>query len=317
MRNEIKQQRLVEKLNLELGPELLSYLSDPNVIEIMLNPDGKVWLDIKNQGMIPSKTAIDFATAHQLLGSIAEITGTCINETNPRIETRLPFTSYRFAGIIPPNVKAPSFTIRKQCDQIFTLADYIEQGGISCKSVGLLRRLIKNKKTVLIAGGPGTGKTTFANAILREMFEQGFYSQRFILIEDTQELQCQAPNTVNFRTSDILSYDDLLATSLRFRPDVICVGECRGKEMLTLLKAWNTGTRGGIATIHANSAESALIRVKDLANESGVTVSPHLICESIQVIVAMDFDQQFGRRVKEIKLLRGYKDGQYVFEDLC
>jgi type IV secretion system protein VirB11 len=195
---------------------------------------------------------------------------------------------------------------------VFSFEDYLNQKVMTPLQVEIIRGSILTQESIIIAGGPGTGKTTFANTLLAEMFRLGSPHQRFILIEDIKELHCPAPNKVPMKTSDLIDHEHLLKVTLRKSPNKIIVGECRGKEMMMLLKAWNTGARGGLATIHANSAESALLRIYDMAVESGVVPSPYLICESINLIIALDFTNGNQRQVKEIVQVLGYKEGKYV-----
>lgn len=306
-----KVRRLKEKLHSELGAELLSYLSDPAILEIMLNPDGRIWIEHKTLGLCATLDEMSPIVARQLLGTIADFSGSVINEAEPILETILPFTRYRFQGLIPPVVSAPCFAIRKFSAIHFSLQDYIDQDRLTLEQGEFIREAITLEDSILIAGGPGSGKTTFANALLNEMVLLGNANQRFVIIEDTPELRCLAANTVFLKTSATCDHSQLLRATLRLRPNKICLGECRGKEMLTLLKAWNTGTPGGLTTIHSNSAESALIRVVEMAEESGSAVSPYFICESIQLIVSMA-----DRRIREIKRLVGYQEDRYVFETI-
>jgi type IV secretion system protein VirB11 len=148
------------------------------------------------------------------------------------------------------------------------------------------------------------------------MIKLGSPNQRFLLIEDTRELQCNAKNHVALKTTPQVNFQQLLRVALRSRPDKICMGECRGAEMLVLLKAWNTGTPGGIATVHANSAEAALVRVTEMIEEAGSLPQPRLVCESIQVIVAIAFHPEKGRLVQDVLQVTGFANGHYQFSSL-
>lgn len=312
MKNTIKEQRLEAKFQSELGSSITSYLLNDAIVDIMLNPDGRLWVRDKIQGFLDTNENMDPLHAHQLIGSIADHSWLVVNESNALLETELPIYKYRFVGLVPPLVISPCFTIRKSASLLFSLDDYIEQKIVTDRQAQIIRAAINANDTILIAGGPGTGKTTFANALLHEMVQLGNPNQRFILIEDTRELQCSAPNTVPIKTNALHDYDRLLNTTLRKSPERIILGECRGKEIITLLNAWNTGTKGGLTTIHSNSAKSALLRVSEMAKESGDSVSPRFICESINMIVSIGFDKDHKRLVKEIVQVVDYKDGEYV-----
>jgi type IV secretion system protein VirB11 len=311
-----KADRLLEKLKREFGAYVLQALDDPEVIEIMLNPDGRIWIDHRARGMFDSGHTMTPVQAFNLIGTVASLRGTLINEEKPILETELPLDGSRFEAMIPEVVTAPSFCIRKKALRVYTLDDYIENGILSAPRAAIIRRAIENRHSILIAGGPGTGKTTLANAVLNEMVELGDPQQRFVILEDTRELQCKAPNTLSLKTTDYVDYRMLLRATLRSRPDKICMGECRGAETLTLLKAWNTGTPGGLATVHANSAQAALMRLSAMIEEAGVVAQPSLINESIDVIVSIAFHPDKGRIVNDVLRVIGFDGSQYQFETL-
>jgi type IV secretion system protein VirB11 len=172
-----------------------------------------------------------------------------------------------------------------------------------------LKKAVIDRKNILVAGGTSSGKTTLANALLAEVAQQ---DERVILIEDTRELQCTAPDCVALRTkAGVVSLADLVRSTLRLRPDRIIVGEVRGPEALDMLKAWNTGHPGGIATVHANSAESALYRLEQLIQEVVTTVPRRLIAEAIDTIVFIS-GRGIARRIETITQLDGLDpDGNY------
>ncbi len=167
---------------------------------------------------------------------------------------------------------------------------------------GLLRAAVRERKNILVAGGTSTGKTTLVNALLAEVATSG---DRIVLIEDTRELQCAAPNLVALRAKDgAASLSDLVRSALRLRPDRIPIGEVRGAEALDLLKAWGTGHPGGIGTIHAGTGVGALRRLEQLIQEAVITVPRALIAETINVVAVLT-GRGSQRRLAELVQVTG------------
>jgi P-type conjugative transfer ATPase TrbB len=215
----------------------------------------------------------------------------------------------RFEGLLPPVSVSPCFSIRKPARKIYGLEDYVRDRIMTEAQAGALRQAVTEHRNILVAGGTSSGKTTLANALLAEIAR---LDERVILIEDTRELQCSAPDCVALRTkAGVVSLADLVRSTLRLRPDRIIVGEVRGAEALDMLKAWNTGHPGGIATVHANSAESALYRLEQLIQEVVTTVPRRLIAEAINTIVFIG-GRGVARRIETISKLDGLDaDGNY------
>jgi len=222
----------------------------------------------------------------------------------------LPETGERFEGLLPPVVAAPCFAIRKPAVAVFTLNDYVAAGITTSDQAEALRTAVAARKNILVAGGTSTGKTTLTNALLAEVAKT---ADRVVLIEDTRELQCLAPNLVALRTKDgVVSLSDLVRSSLRLRPDRIPIGEVRGAEALDLLKAWGTGHPGGVGTIHAGSALGALRRLEQLIQEAVVTVPRALIAETIDVVAVLS-GRGRERRLTELMCVTGLGPaGDYV-----
>ena len=216
---------------------------------------------------------------------VAHHVGAEVHPGSPRVSAELPETGERFEGLLPPVVAAPAFAIRKPAVAVFTLDDYVAAGIMRAGQAETLRAAVADRRNILVAGGTSTGKTTLTNALLAEVAKT---ADRVVLIEDTRELQCKAPNLVALRTKDgVASLSDLVRSSLRLRPDRIPIGEVRGAEALDLLKAWGTGHPGGVGTIHAGSALGALRRMEQLIQEAVVTVPRALIAETIQFIAVL------------------------------
>lgn len=308
--------RLEEKLRRELGSDIIAALYNKDIVEIMLNPDGKLWFDILGGGMIDSGHVISRPQAENLLGTIAAICGVVVNNHSPILEVELPFDGSRFTGIVPPIVSSPTFTIRKKPSVVFTLSDYLKHGIINSKQKKAIQRAVKYKQNILVIGGTGSGKTTLVNAILHEL-SLASPNDRLVLIEDTVELKSSLINTIEMRTSQDIDILKALRTSLRMRPCRIIIGEIRGFEANGLIKAWNTGHHGGISTIHANSASAGLTRLEQLIHEAGINPIREVIAETINMLIYIErINQAPYRQVKEIKIVEGYTNEKYQLKSI-
>ena len=289
-------------LRTALGPAIARYLEDPSIVEVMLNPDGRLWVDRLKEGLVATDDILIPADGERIVRLVAHHVGAEVHAGSPRVSAELPETGERFEGLLPPVVAAATFAIRKPAVAVFTLSDYVAAGIMTQDQAEVLRLAVEKRKNILVAGGTSTGKTTLTNALLAEVAKT---SDRVVLIEDTRELQCAAPNLVALRTKDgVASLSDLVKSSLRLRPDRIPVGEVRGAEALDLLKAWGTGHPGGIGTIHANTAIGALRRLDQLVQEAVVTVPRALIAETIDIIAVLS-GRGAARRLVEIALVDG------------
>lgn len=243
--NEETLRRNMEKLRHELGSVICTALDDKEVIEIMVNPDGYIWLDRLSLGMENTGKKITHERLLAALGTIAAMLRTELNKHSPILEGELPLDGSRVEGVIPPVVKAASVSIRKHSSAVFPIERYIEEGRISQTGWDYLQDAIETRKNILIAGGTGSGKTTFVNAIL-DALSRLRGDDRVLILEDTVELQCKMQNVFEMRTDakSNTTMQKLVKASLRLRPDRIIVGEVRGGEALDLLKSWNTGHPG-------------------------------------------------------------------------
>lgn len=277
--------RGVRMLRSALGEEIAGWLEDPTVVEVMLNPDGRIWLDRLSEGLSDTGTHISPTDGERIIRLVAHHVGAEVHGASPRISAELPGSGERFEGLLPPIVAAPTFAIRKPAVAVFTLENYVASGNMTSHAAQLLRDGVVGRANILVAGGTSTGKTTLTNALLAEVAKS---SDRVVLIEDTRELQCLTPNMVALRTKDgIATLSDLVRSSLRLRPDRIPIGEVRGAEALDLLKAWGTGHPGGIGTIHAGSAMGAIRRLEQLIQEAVVTVPRALIADTIDLVAVL------------------------------
>jgi P-type conjugative transfer ATPase TrbB len=272
-------------LRTALGPAIAAFLEDPAIVEVMLNPDGRLWIDRLSTGLADTGERLSAADGERIVRLVAHHVGAEVHAGAPRVSAELPETGERFEGLLPPVVAAPAFAIRKPAVAVFTLDDYAAAGIMTLAQAAVVRRAVAERRNILVAGGTSTGKTTLTNALLAEVAKT---ADRVVLIEDTRELQCQAPNLVALRTKDgVVSLSDLVRSSLRLRPDRIPIGEVRGAEALDLLKAWGTGHPGGIGTIHAGTGIGALRRLEQLIQEAVITVPRALIAETINVVAVL------------------------------
>ena len=301
-------------LRTALGSAIADWLDDPAVIEVMLNPDGRLWIDRLGEGISETGMMMSAADGERIIRLVAHHVGAEVHGAAPRVSAELPDGGERFEGLLPPVVAAPSFAIRKPAVAVFTLGDYVAAGIMSAGEAELLARAVADRRNILIAGGTSTGKTTLTNALLAEVAKT---QDRVVLIEDTRELQCAAPNLVALRTKDgVASLSDLVRSALRLRPDRIPIGEVRGAEALDLLKAWGTGHPGGVGTIHAGTALGTLRRLEQLIQETVVTVPRALIAETINVIAVLVRDGT-GRRLSELVRVDGLSaSGDYALSPL-
>ncbi|MBF0864317.1 MAG: P-type conjugative transfer ATPase TrbB [Gluconobacter potus] len=299
--NSESQLRGISMLRTAMGPAIALHLADPAVVEVMLNPDGRLWIDRLSEGLSDTGETVTPADAERIVRLVAHHVGAEVHDAAPRVSAELP-TGERFEGLLPPVVMAPSFAIRKPAVAVFTLDDYVEAGIMTEGQAAYLRCAVAERKNILVAGGTSTGKTTLVNALLAEVAKT---DDRVVLIEDTRELQCAAPNLVSLRTRDgIVTLSELVRSALRLRPDRIPIGEVRGPEALDLLKAWGTGHPGGIGTLHAGTAIGALHRMEQLIQEIVVTVPRALIAETIDVIAALS-GRGTQRRLSELGTVDG------------
>jgi type IV secretion system protein TrbB len=289
-------------LRTAFGPAIARFLEDPGIIEVMLNPDGRLWIDRLSSGLADTGERLSAPDGERIVRLVAHHVGAEVHAGAPRVSAELPETGERFEGLLPPVVAAPAFAIRKPAVAVFTLDDYVATGIMNREQAEALRASVGIRKNILVAGGTSSGKTTLTNALLAEVAKT---SDRVVLIEDTRELQCMAPNLVALRTRDgVISLSDLVRSSLRLRPDRIPIGEVRGAEALDLLKAWGTGHPGGVGTIHAGTALGALRRLEQLIQEAVVTVPRALIAETINVIAVLS-GRGADRRLAELASVAG------------
>ena len=276
----------------------------------MLNPDGKIWFERVGEGMVYSGVDLSPENALRVIMLAASSVEKFCTEAHPSLAAVLPKGGERFQAVIPPASEQPFFVIRKKALQIFTLDDYVEKGTMSLAQCQVLKKAVIDRHNILVVGGTGTGKTTFANALLQEMSKT---NHRILTIEDTKELQCSAENYVSlFVKEPEYTIKMAVKDALRLRPDRIIVGEVRDGSALDLLKAWNTGHNGGIATVHANSASEGLSRIEQLIGEAAANIPYQLIADAINIVVHIIRTPE-GRKIEKIAKVQGLgSNGKYI-----
>ncbi|HCE7385941.1 TPA: P-type conjugative transfer ATPase TrbB, partial [Pseudomonas aeruginosa] len=260
--------RRIQMLRTAMGPLIAAALEDPDVVEVMLNPDRTLWVDRLSSGRAPMDVELSEADGERIIRLVAAHVGAEVHRGQPLLSAELPETGERFEGILPPAAPGPAFALRKRAIGVIPLERYVVDGMMTVSQAGFLVRAVRERQNVLIAGATSSGKTTLANALLAEIAATG---DRVLVLEDTVELQCVARDHVPLRTrAGVVSMTELVRSSMRLRPDRVVVGEVRGAEALDLIKVWGTGHPGGIATIHAGSALGALLRLEQLILEVAV-----------------------------------------------
>ncbi len=293
-------QRRRDSFTFALGETVARALADPEVVEIMANPDGGLWQARRTGGRSRIGT-MDGHAAETVIRLMAAAMAETVSHEQPFVAGALPQSGERFQGILPPVVTGPTFTIRKHAPTVYPLARLVADGVITEGQRRQIATALQARRNVLIAGAAGSGKTTFANACLAEPC---FVNDRVVILEDTRELRCSAPDCVPLLTRPApnpITLRDLVQRTLRLAPDRIVIGEVRGGEALEMLKAWNTG-HSGLGTIHANSCLDVLGRLEDLVRESASGVPRRTVVQAVGLIVFIERGpyNAVGRRVTQI-----------------
>ena len=297
---EVKERRL-EILEQSLGRHIMRYMHDDNVTEVLVNPDGKLWIDTFDHGFENTGIVMNPDAVKRVIYAVADLSGQVIDlRSDPSLQADIPpsrlFSNCRFQAELPTIVTGPSFNIRKHSKTVFTLDDYVAQGTMTAGQKEAILTAIHGKKNIIAAGGTASGKTTLLNAILAEISTLG---ERIITIEDTKELKCTAENCVALTTTDHVDMDSLLRKTLRLSPNRIVVGEVRSREALTLIDAWSTGHRGGCSTVHSDSAHETLYRLEGMISRVSLNPQQAAIARAINVIVYIA-KRSAHRRVEEV-----------------
>ena len=306
-----------------LGP-IVPFLEDKTVSEILINGPDKIF--IEKQGKL-SLTTAKFQSEDALraaVNTVAQSVGRRITDDEPRLDARLPDGS-RIAVVIPPCARnGTTVSIRKFTQNKISLKDYVKMGSLSMDGAQFLDICMHLGKNILVSGGTGSGKTTLLS-LLCSRIPKG---QRVIVIEDSSELSIDYDHIVNFETRQAdqlgkgeVSMKDLLKSSLRLRPDRIIVGEVRSAEAIELINAMNTGHKGCLGTVHANSPEDSIVRLEALAQGGDAKISEKAlrfqVASAIDLIIQVSRYQDGSRRIGAISEVMGLNpDGSYQMQTL-
>jgi len=301
-----------------LGP-VLPYLEDKTVSEILINGPKEIFIERKGKLERVSAAFADEDSLRAAVNSIAQSVGRRVSDESPRLDARLPDGS-RIAAVLPPcSLKGTTVSIRKFTNNKISFADYIKTGALTEDGARFLDVCMFLGKNIIVSGGTGSGKTTLLSLLCTRIPK----GQRIIVIEDSSELQVEYEHVVMFETRPSnevgkgeVSIRDLLKSSLRLRPDRIIVGEVRSSEALELLNAMNTGHKGCMGTVHANSPEDAIVRLEALAQGGDAQISEKAlrsqVVSAIEIIVQVSRYNDGSRRISAISEVLGIlADGNY------
>jgi pilus assembly protein CpaF len=294
-------------------------IRDPDISDIMVNGGSRVFIEKFGHLKEVPEAVISEKSLQVAVRNIARVLGDDISEEMPLLDARLPDGS-RVAAVFPPcSVTGTILTIRKFHAKRYTADELARTGTLTLALLRELREAVENRRTILISGGTGTGKTTLLNALASFIPE----NERIVVIEDTSELQVAKPNLVRLEARrqqgglPPVTMRDLLRTSLRLRPDRILIGEVRGGEAFDLLQALNTGHAGSLSTIHANSAEQALSRFTNCVLQSGIELPYAAIRANIGEVFSLivHIERRQGQRfVSEVLQVKRYLPGEDRYE---
>lgn len=306
-----------------LGP-IVPFLKNPDISEILINGPDQIFIEQKGKLILTEAKFQSEDALRAAVNTIAQSVGRRISDDEPRLDARLPDGS-RIAVVIPPCARnGTTVSIRKFTQNKISLKDYVKLGSLTVDGAQFLDVCMHLGKNILVSGGTGSGKTTLLS-LLCSRIPKG---QRVIVIEDSSELSIDYDHIVNFETrmADQLgkgevSMKDLLKSSLRLRPDRIIVGEVRSSEAIELINAMNTGHKGCLGTVHANSPEDAIIRLEALAQGSEAKLSEKAlqsqVASALDLIVQVSRFQDGSRRIAAITEVLGCDpNGNYQLQTL-
>jgi len=311
-----KTRRVNQKLLRELGEFEPYLMRDDSITEIMLNPDGRVWVE-GHGGISRDVGSMAPARSQSFLSTVASTLGTVIDGSNPTLDGVLKITGSRISGQLPPVSTSPTFIIRKHSPLKRRLSWFVEKKIISRDQYDYIVGAIKDKKNIIVVGSTGSGKTFFVNALLHELSYIA-PKDRILTIEDVYELSVSSDNFISWYTSPSRTLLDLLHMSLRANPKRVMVGEVRGGEAYQMLKLWRTGHSGGFSTIHADLGPlDGLERLELMSAESeeggrlGLEWIRKVIANAVDVLIPISLNGSGARSVPVIVEVVSYEGGEY------
>lgn len=291
-----KLERLHGQLRGDFGPGICAALSNDTVTEIKVGEDGKLWLKKHVVGWEDTLQTVSADQRLRALNTMASILGKTVNASTPTLSGELPLTGDRVEGSVPPSSPSASFVIRRHAPKVFTLADYVKDRILEKWQAAVLAKHVRGRSNIVFSGATNSGKTTIANACLQLVGPQ----EHVVIVEDTEELQCDAPNLSRYKTGDPHpTMLEQIKSYMRRAPDRLVIGETRDRAGLEMLKAWDTGHRGGITTVHATNAHRVFDRFAQFCEEAGTTPQWRLMRSALDLICHMEMTPN-GRRMTEI-----------------
>ena len=310
-------QRIAESLRRQLG-EFYHFLEDDQVVEISCNPDGRVFVDRLGEPL-QCVGVMRHAAIERFISDIAATVRRVINYDHPSLHCRLPIGGHRFQAVCPPTSTDWLFSIRRHASAVYLLEDYVQKGIMTDLQFGAINLALTMEEIIFITGGTGSGKTTLLNSCIAH---PALESSRIIIGEDTPEIIWRPQmNVVAMCTNDTTTMRDIVVQAMRLAPDRLIIGETReGASLLEVLKACNTGHRGGMTTLHANSSRHGLSKIEMLIREVSQDPLRELIAETVQVMIHIEKivpPRPPFRRVTTVSALRGYRRGDYELVPLA
>ncbi len=294
-------------------------LGDPEISDIMINGSGRVFIEKNGEMQEVFGVEVSEKSLQIAVRNIARVLGDEVNPERPFLDARLPDGSRVAAILKPSSVNGTVLAIRKFHGQRYSAEELVRLGTLAPELLDRLRHAIEARQNILISGGTGTGKTTLLNALAAFIPPQ----ERIVIIEDTSEIQVQAPNLVRLEARreqpglPAVSMRDLLKATLRLRPDRILLGEVRGGEAFDLLQTLNTGHNGMLSTLHANSAGQAIARFTTCVLMSGIELPYRALRSNIAEAVNLfiHIERRSGKRyVSQALSVRAYDAALDRFE---
>ncbi|WP_103528452.1 TadA family conjugal transfer-associated ATPase [Streptomyces sp. SM12] len=294
------------------GP-LQALLAEPEVTDVLVNGPDAVWVD-RGRGLRRAGVRFrDAAAIRRLAQRLAAAAGRRLDDARPWVDARLPDGTRMHAVLPPLAVGSPCLSLRVVRPRAFTLDELTAAGTLPPGGARLLRRLLRARLSFLITGGTGCGKSTLLSSLLGLVPPD----ERVVLVEDSSELRPSHPHVVRLETRPAnqegaggIELDELLRQALRMRPDRLVVGEVRGREVVQLLTALNTGHDGGCGTLHAGAARDVPARLEALGAMAGLPRAAlhSQLAAALSVVIHLVRDTG-GRRISEIHVLERDADG--------